>query len=83
MPQFVNFAVKIVIFQKICQLFKILNFGVQRVAVAEWQNKIDSQLLGNFQVGLAPAPLRGTSLTRKRTPLGLYRRPMPKVLGGS
>ena len=26
---------------------------------------------------------RGTSLTRKRTPLGLYRRPMPKVLGGS
>ena len=26
---------------------------------------------------------RGTSLTRKRTPLGLYRRPMPRVLGGS
>ena len=25
---------------------------------------------------------RGTSLTRKRTPLGLYRRPMPRVLGG-
>ena len=26
---------------------------------------------------------RGTSLTRKRTLLGLYRRPMPRVLGGS
>ena len=26
---------------------------------------------------------RGTSLTRKRTPLGPYRRPMPRVLGGS
>ena len=26
---------------------------------------------------------RGTSLTRKRTPLEPYRRPMPRVLGGS
>ena len=26
---------------------------------------------------------RGTSLTRKRTPLGPYRRPMPRVRGGS
>ena len=26
---------------------------------------------------------RGTSLTRKRIPLGPYRRPMPRVLGGS
>jgi len=26
---------------------------------------------------------RGTSLTRKRTPLGPSRRPMPRVLGGS
>jgi len=25
---------------------------------------------------------RGTSLSRKRTPLGPYRRPMPRVLGG-
>ena len=25
---------------------------------------------------------RGTSLARKRTPLGPYRRPMPRVLGG-
>ena len=26
---------------------------------------------------------RGTSLARKRNPLGPYRRPMPRVLGGS
>ena len=26
---------------------------------------------------------RGTSLTRKRTPLGCHHRPMPRVLGGS
>ena len=26
---------------------------------------------------------RGTSLTRKRTPLGPYRRPMPRVPGGT
>jgi len=26
---------------------------------------------------------RGTSLTRRRTPLAPYRRPMPRVLGGS
>ena len=26
---------------------------------------------------------RGTSLTRKRNPLGPYRKPMPRVLGGS
>ena len=28
-------------------------------------------------------PCRGTSLVRKSTPLGPYRRPMPRVLGGS
>ena len=28
-------------------------------------------------------PYRATSRTRKRTPLGPYRRPMPRVLGGS
>ena len=28
-------------------------------------------------------PYRDTSLIRKRTPLGPYRRPMPRVLGGS
>jgi hypothetical protein len=26
---------------------------------------------------------RGTSLTKKRTHLGPYRRPMPRVIGGS
>ena len=29
------------------------------------------------------SPYRGTSLSRKRTLLGLYRRPVPEVLGGS
>ena len=28
-------------------------------------------------------PYRGTSLIKKRTPLGPYRRPMPRVPGGS
>ena len=28
-------------------------------------------------------PYRGTSIIRKCTPLGPYRRPMPRVLGGS
>jgi len=28
-------------------------------------------------------PYRGTSLIRKRTPLGPYHRPMPRVLGWS
>jgi len=31
----------------------------------------------------APTAYRVTSLIRKRTPLGPYRRPMPRVLGGS
>ena len=30
-----------------------------------------------------PCLYRGTSLTRKRTPLRPYRRPMPRVQGGS
>ena len=29
------------------------------------------------------SPCRGASLTRKRTPLGPYRRPIPRVLDGS
>ena len=29
-----------------------------------------------------PPRYRGTSLTRKHSPLGPYRRPMPRVLGG-
>ena len=31
----------------------------------------------------APLGYRGSSLTRKRTPRGPYRRPMPRVLRGS
>ena len=33
--------------------------------------------------GATEKPYRGTSLTRKGTTLGPYRRPMPRVLGGS
>jgi len=33
-------------------------------------------------LGKDDLPYRGTSLIRKRTPLGPYRRPMPRVLGG-
>ena len=33
--------------------------------------------------GFSFTAYRGTSLIRKRTPLGPYRRPTPRVLGGS
>ena len=33
-------------------------------------------------MNVLPQPYRGTSLIRKRTPLGPYRRPMLRVLGG-
>ena len=33
--------------------------------------------------GAGSVVYRGTSLTRKRNPLEPYRRPMPRVLGGS
>ena len=33
--------------------------------------------------GLGGRVYRGTSLLRKRTPLGPYRKPIPRVLGGS
>jgi len=37
-----------------------------------------------LQLSSSSVPVyRGTSLTRKRTPLGPYRRPMPRILGGS
>ena len=43
-------------------------------------------LKGDTQARRCPRPPslshRGTSLTRKRTTLGPYRRPMPRVLGG-
>ena len=38
-----------------------------------WQDRL-MKVFGSY---------RGTSLTRKRTPLEPYRRPMPGVLGGS
>ena len=34
-------------------------------------------------IDASPVAYRGTSLTRKRTPLGPYHRPMSRVLGGS
>ena len=36
-----------------------------------------------FAAGANPNPYRGTSPTRKRTLLGPYRMPVPRVLGGS
>ena len=33
--------------------------------------------------GVEAGPHRGTSLIRKRTPLGPYRRPIPRLLWGS
>ena len=38
---------------------------------------------GVWGVGVRDHQCRGTSLTRKRTPLAPYRRPMPRVLGRS
>ena len=35
------------------------------------------------RAGVDPCPTWGTSLLRKLTTLGTYRRPMPRVLGGS
>ena len=46
-----------------------LTFG-ERIAV----HRVDSYSLCRY---------RGTSPIRKRTPLGPYRRPMPRILGGS
>ena len=36
-----------------------------------------------YQDVIDAVPYRGTSLTRNRTPLGPYSRPMRRVLGGS
>ena len=40
-------------------------------------------LLNGIALSVAENELRGTSLVRKRTPLGPYRKPMPRVLRGS
>jgi len=53
-----------------------------------WVGAGDVYSLGKARLGTdRPASgqikYRGTSLIRKRTPLGPYRRPMPRVLGGS
>ena len=53
----------------------------------DWSKGSGKQLLAigteEGEVPLHPRPYRGTSLIRKRTPLGPYRRLMPRVLGGS
>ena len=43
----------------------------------------DCNVLYQSRVQINPLHYRGTSLIRNRTPLGPYRRPMPRVLGGS
>jgi hypothetical protein len=57
--------------------------GMGRPLVAFCQNL---ELWSTIGTGLGKALHalhRGTSLTRKRTPLGPFRKPMPRVLGGS
>ena len=41
------------------------------------------ELMQRQDCGIGTEACRGTSLMRKRTPLGPYRTPMPRVLGGS
>ena len=43
--------------------------------------KCGAERAWGYQVG--EPEYRGASLIRQRTPLGPYRRPMPRVLGGS
>ena len=44
---------------------------------------MDGPLVLAIRGALEAGVYRGTSLTQTRTPLGHYRRPMPRVLGGS
>ena len=48
----------------------------------QWDFSNDPEVDNPYALRYAVA-YRGTSLTKKRTPLGPYRRPMPRVLGGS
>ena len=57
--------------------------GVGRVLIVEvplyfWRDVVTPAILHETVF-----PFRGTSLTRKRNPLGPYNRPMPRVLGRS
>ena len=56
-----------------------MRFIVQDLGLRVWDYGFKG--LGRGVVGTLT--YRVTSLARKRTPLGPYRRPMPRVLGGS
>ena len=75
-------------------LLQTLAFGVeisQRRGLGSakpWFEQVGGTLSGALAYNTATSQLvclvyRGTSLIRKRTPLGAYRRPMPGILGGS
>jgi len=76
-----------------CYVSKMLptgggNASAQRLSFSneldEYKNDECSSFRGApLSAGIAGAEYRGSSLTRKRNPVGPYRRPMPRVLGGS
>ena len=53
------------------------------VCVCERNHFTESVSLSALPKSSGVLRYRGTSHIRKRTPLGPYRRPMPRVLGGS
>ena len=61
--------------------FRVCTFGF-RVSGEGLGCAVSGFGLGIKVEGLGVRVYRGTSLTGKRTPLGPYRRPMPRVLGG-
>ena len=50
---------------------------------ASWRPRGEMGYLSPPGIPHTPNPYRGISLIRKRTPPGPFRRPMPRVLGGS
>jgi hypothetical protein len=54
-------------------------YGTYKTVKARFWHWISGRVLKT----LSAVPYRGTSRIRKRTSLGPYRRPMPRVLGGS
>ena len=60
------------------KIYRMSGFGVSTRVLSA-----DLRACGCQGLGLEEDAYGGTSLTRKRTPLGPYRRPMLRVLGGS